>query len=102
MLRGIAGPFGVFVQFEYIQQQQLEMVARGKPLNLNNFLSSFEENFGQPNFVEQSFMVPRGTLCPVPLWSLRFDMHLLEFAQGHLQVCWSTVAILGELSQCHV
>ena len=90
-LRGIAGPFGVRVLFQFNQQQRLEMVARGKPFRMNDFLSSFEEKFGQPNFVERSIMVPCGTLCPVPLHNLPFPKALLDFARGQLQVCFSVV-----------
>ena len=85
-LQGIAGPFGVLVKFQFNQQQRLEMVARGKPFRMNDFMSTFEEEFGQPTFVEQSIMVPGGTLCPVPLWSLSFPEELLQFARGQLQV----------------
>lgn len=85
-LQGIAGPFGVLVKFQFNQQQRLEMVARGKPFKMNDFMSTFEEKFGQPTFVEKSITVPRGALCPAHLWSLDFPEALLQFARGQLQV----------------
>lgn len=68
------------------------MVARGKPFKLNDFLSSFEEQFEPPNFVERSITVPCQALCPLPLGSLHYPGPLLDFARGQLQVCW---AVLG-------
>ena len=95
-LRSIAGPFRVKFEFWFNQQQQFEMVARGKPFRMNDFLNSFEEKFGQPSFVERSFIVPLSALCPVPLHNLPFPKALLDFAKGQLTVCFS----LAAMSEC--
>ena len=58
-----------------------------------DFLSSFEEKFGQPSFVERSILVPCNTLCPVPLHNLPFPKALLDFANGQLQVFFSIAAV---------
>ncbi|KAL3130378.1 poly ADP-ribose polymerase [Trebouxia sp. C0009 RCD-2024] len=84
-LRGIAEPFGVHIEFKSNQQQQLQMVARGKPFKMNDFLTSFDEQFEQPNFVERGIIVPCTTLCPIPFRSLHHPGALLAFAKGQLQ-----------------
>ena len=101
-LRSIAGPFEVLVSFQFNKQQRFEMVARGKPFRMNDFMSSFEENFGQPSFVERIILVPCSTLCPVPLHNLPFPKALLEFAKGQLQVCFLIAAISDHQCMCTV
>lgn len=85
-LQSIAGPYGVRVVFRFNQQQRFEIIARGKPVRLNDILNSFEDKFGQPAIVERTVQMPCGTLCPVPLGTLPFPNHLLQFARGQLQV----------------
>ena len=84
-LRDAAWPFGVRIHFQF-RQQTLEMVAKGKPVKMNDFLSAFEDKFAHPAFVQRTIPVSSSTVCPVPLGALHFPKELLEFVKSHLQV----------------
>jgi len=85
-LRDVAWPFGVCMHFQFNRQQTLEMVAKGKPVKMNGFLSAFEDKFDQPAFVQRTIPVSSSTVCPVPLGALHYPKDLLEFVKSHLQV----------------
>ena len=97
-LKSIGEPFGVRIRLEFNQQQKLEMRAIGKPIKMNDFLSSFEDKLGQPVFVEQTVAIASSILCPVPLSNLPFPAPLLHFARDQLKVPLpSVLSVLSDM-----
>ena len=54
---------------------------------MNDFLSSFEDSFGQLDIVERQLQVPCSAVSPVPMRALIYPPQLLLFVENHLQVC---------------
>ena len=92
-LRSMAAPFGVTIQFRFTQYQNLQMVAKGKPVRMPDFLSIFEDSFGQPVILERTVEVACGTVSPVPLRQLVFPPTLLQFVATYLLVSADVMSI---------
>lgn len=96
-LRSMAAPFGVTIQFKFTQQQSLQMVAKGKPVRMNDFCSSFEDSFGQPVIIERTVEVACSTVSPVHLKHVVFPPTLLHFVGTYLQVSSSILCSIDVL-----
>ena len=94
-LRSMAAQFGVTIQIKFTQQQNLQMVAKGKPVRMNDFCSSFEDSFGQPVIVERTVEVACSNVSPVHLRYVVFPPTLLHFVTGYFQVSTDAMSSIG-------
>ena len=85
-LHDSSAPHGVKIRFEFGQNQRLQMVATGKPVRMNDFLSKFEDSFGQPSIVDRAVPMRARSLSPMLLEALPDPPKLLGFAKQNLQV----------------
>lgn len=62
------------------------MIAKGKEVKMNDFLTNFEEKFGQPKFFQTDVPVYTSTISPCALLHVVFPQELLDFARARMQV----------------
>ena len=96
-LHDSSAPYGIKIRFEFGQDQRLQMLATGKPMRMNDFLSKFEDSLGQPSIAERTVPMRARSLSPMLLGALPNPAKLLGFAKQNLQV----VFVLADVSPMH-
>ena len=85
-LQEVGAPHGVRIRFKFNLDQRLQMMAIGKPVNMNDFLSSFEDKLGHLDIEERTVQMRARSISPVVLGELPNPPQLLDFAKRTLQV----------------